>query len=70
MRFIKVTALPCNAQGNTGTSQRVEFHLNYDLIGAIRNNGEVLLKGNKILVLSGNNFTNISLAPGFKLTDF
>lgn len=69
MKFIKVTADQCNAQGTTsGRVARVEFYINSDLIGAIRN-GEVLLKGGKILNLGGDYYTNIRLGAGVKVAD-
>lgn len=69
MNFIKVTADPCNSQGTTsGKGPRVEFHLNSDLIGAIRNS-EIYLKNGNILSIGGNFYTNIRLGPGVKIAD-
>ena len=62
-KFIKVTADPCNPQGTVNIQKpmtRDEFLLNVDLIGAIQNQ-EVFLKGDNILQLGKQNYTNFRL---------
>ncbi len=68
MRFIKVTADQCNAQGTSGQGQRVEFVLNSDLISAMRGIDVFLIAG-KILTLNDKYFTNIRLGAGVKVVD-
>lgn len=69
MRFIKVTADPCNSQGTTGGGiPRIEFVLNSDLISAIMGS-DVFLINSKLLTLNGKHFTNIRLSAGIKIPD-
>jgi hypothetical protein len=67
MNFIKVTADQCNQQGQTSPQiPRSEFHLNIDLIGAIKGNS-ILLKGSEIINLGGSWYKNIILAQGERI---
>jgi len=69
MNFIRVTADPCTAQGNTSSkTPRANLHLNVDLIGAIKDNN-VLLKGDDVIMLGGSYFKNFKLAQGVQIPD-
>lgn len=69
MNFVKVTAQPCNPQGDIESRiVRTEFHLNKDLIGAI-NGTTILLKGGNIIALGKNHYTDLQLAQGIKIED-
>ena len=70
MRFVSVTALSCNSQGIQGRqgSPREAFHLNVDLIGAIKGR-DVWLKGGKILTVAGNYYIDIKLVEGVNIEE-
>lgn len=61
MKFIKVTAIPCNSDGNTRNQIQRSFYLNIDLIGAISEN-KIWLKNTEILFLNGTYFRDFKFA--------
>ena len=67
MELIRVTAVPCNPEGNTKDQMsRVELKLNLDLVGAIQDNG-VLTKQGPILHIGGSHFKDIQIADPWKV---
>lgn len=63
MKFIKVVARPCDANGNERRQQfsnKETFYLNIDLVGGI-SESNIMLKGGNILMLGGNYFTDFQL---------
>lgn len=67
MKFIKVNATQCNAQGTVQPNSRPsELILNVDLIAAI-SGASVYLKQGDMLNLGGNYYKNISLQNGAKI---
>ena len=67
-RFLKVSAIPCNENGNSRVISRKEFFLNIDLIGAIENE-TIHPKDGTILKLNGSYFKELKISEKINLQD-
>ena len=60
IKFRTVTAIRCDADGDTGENRPVELRINEDLIGAIKED-IMLPKGSKVLNLGGDYWTTFRI---------
>lgn len=67
-RFLKISAIPCNENGNSRVISRKEFFLNIDLIGAIENE-TIYPKDGTILKLNGSYFKELKISEKINLQD-
>jgi hypothetical protein len=68
MKFIKVTAMPCNSDGNTRNQTQRSFYLNIDLIGAVSENN-IWLKNSEIICLNGTYFRDFKFVENINPKD-
>ena len=67
-RFIKISATPCQENGNSRSQIRKEFYLNIDLIGAIEGEN-IFPKEGTFLKVNGGYFKEIKLVEKINLQD-
>ena len=71
MRFIEVKGIACNSQGGSmlgGAVRPGNFHINLDIVPAIKDNKVYLIKGD-VLKLGMNHYKDITLKQVINISD-